>query len=105
MARVYCSDAYDEYKRQVLELLRPGDRSVHQICQELDLTESSVRRWVNSDTTSNGIMTQNSLTETDQQEQERLRYESKQLKTKREILKRRPSSSRNLYEIPACVRA
>ena len=32
-----------EYKQQVLELVRAGDKSVSQICRDLDLTESSVR--------------------------------------------------------------
>ena len=71
----------DDYKQQVLELVRTGDKSVRQTCQDLDLTESSVRNWIKSDQTFNGIMTQNSLTETDQQELERLRSENKRLKT------------------------
>lgn len=78
----------DEYKQQVLELIRTGDKSVSQICRDLDLTESSVRKWIKSDQASNGIMTQNSLSETDQQELERLRTENKRLKTERDILKK-----------------
>ena len=78
----------DDYKQQVLELVRVGEKSVSQICRDLDLTESSVRNWIKSDQTSNGIMTQNSLSETDQQELERLRTENKRLKTEREILKK-----------------
>ena len=78
----------DDYKQQVLELVRAGEKSVRQICRDLDLTESSVRRWIKSDQTTNGIMTQNSLTETDQQELERLRTENKRLKTERDILKK-----------------
>ena len=76
----------DEYKQQVLEQVRVGDKSVSQICRDLDLTESSVRKWIQADKTTNGIMTQNSLSETDQQELERLRVENKRLKTEREIL-------------------
>jgi len=78
----------DEYKQQVLELVGAGDKSVSQICRDLDLTESSVRKWIKSDQASNGIMTQNSLSETDQQELERLRTENKRLKTERDILKK-----------------
>ena len=78
----------DEYKQQVLEQVRVGDKSVSQICRDLDLTESSVRKWIQADKTTNGIMTQNSLSETDQQELERLRVENKRLKTEREILKK-----------------
>jgi len=78
----------DEYKQQVLELVRTGDKSVSQICRDLDLTESSVRKWIQADQTTNGTMTQNSLSETDQQELERLRSENKRLKTERDILKK-----------------
>ncbi len=51
----------DKYKQQALELVRTGDKSVSQICRDLDLTESSVRKWIKADQTNNGIMTQNSL--------------------------------------------
>ncbi len=78
----------DEYKQQVLELVRAGDKSVSQICRDLDLTESSVRKWIIADRGSNGVMTQNSLSETDQQELDRLRAENKRLKTERDILKK-----------------
>jgi transposase len=78
----------DEYKQQVLELIRVGDKSVSQICRDLDLTESSVRKWIKADQTTNGIMTQNSLSETDQQELVRLRTENKRLKMERDILKK-----------------
>lgn len=78
----------DEYKQQVLELVRVGDKSVSQICRDLDLTSSTVRKWIKTDQTTNGIMTQNSLSETDQQELERLRTENKRLKMERDILKK-----------------
>jgi transposase-like protein len=78
----------DEYKQQVLELVRVGDKSVSQICRDLDLPSSTVRKWIKTDQTTNGIMTQNSLSETDQQELERLRIENKRLKMEREILKK-----------------
>ena len=78
----------DEYKQQVLELIRVGDKSVSQICRDLDLTQSSVRKWIKADQTTNGTMTQNSLSETDQQELERLRTENKRLKMERDILKK-----------------
>ena len=81
-----------EYKQQVLELVRAGDKSVSQICRDLDLTESSVRKWIKADQTTNGTMTQNSLSETDQQELERLRTENRRLKTERDILKNHPQN-------------
>ena len=78
----------DEYKQQVLELISTGDKSVSQVCRDLDLTESSVRKWIKTDQSTNGIMTQNSLSETDQQELVRLRSENKRLKMERDILKK-----------------
>lgn len=90
----------DEYKQQVLKLIRVGDKSISAICKDLDLTESTVRRWVVLDQEANGVMTQNSLSETDQQELTRLRSENKRLKTEREILKKlRPSLPENRTKI------
>jgi transposase-like protein len=34
------------YKAEVVELCRKGDRSLPEIARDLDLTERSVRRWV-----------------------------------------------------------
>lgn len=78
----------DEYKQMVLELVRTGDKSISAICKDLDLTDSTVRNWIKLDQETNGVMTQNSLSETDQQELQRLRAENKRLKTEREILKK-----------------
>ena len=78
----------EEYKQQVLELIRSGEKSIAQTCRDLDLTETAVRRWIKQDQSANGPMTQNSLSESDQQELLRLRTENKRLKTERDILKK-----------------
>jgi len=78
----------DEYKQKVLELISVGDKSVAQISRDLDLTPSAVNKWIKADKSNSGIMTQNSLSETDQQELKRLRLENKRLKTERDILKK-----------------
>ena len=78
----------EEYKQQVLELIRSGEKSLSQTCRDLDLTETAVRRWVKQDQQINRPMTQNSLSETDQQELARLRAENRRLKTERDILKK-----------------
>lgn len=78
----------DEYKQYVLGLVRDGDKSIAQICRDLDLTQSAVHKWIKSDQQSNGTMANRSLSESDQQELERLRAENKQLKTERDILKK-----------------
>ena len=54
----------DEYKQKVLELISVGDKSVAQICRDLDLTPSAVNKWIKADKSNSGIMTQNSLSET-----------------------------------------
>ncbi len=77
-----------EYKAEVLALVRQGEKSISQICRDLDLTDSSVRKWIKQDVIDNGKMIQNSLSETDQQELNRLRSENKRLKMERDILKK-----------------
>lgn len=36
----------DEYKAEVVELIRVSGKSIGQVARELDLTEGSVREWV-----------------------------------------------------------
>ena len=36
----------DSFKAEVVELCRKGDRTIPEVARDLDLTESSVRRWV-----------------------------------------------------------
>ena len=77
-----------EFRNQILELIGSGEKTAAQVCKEFDLTSSTVSNWVKADRETNGVMTQNSLSETDQQELDRLRIENKKLKTEREILKK-----------------
>lgn len=35
-----------EYKAEVVKLVRESGESVGQVCRELDLTETAVRKWV-----------------------------------------------------------
>ena len=35
-----------EFKAEVVELCQAGDRSIGQVCRDLGLTETAVRRWV-----------------------------------------------------------
>ncbi len=36
----------DAYKAEVVALCQKGDRSIAEVARDLDLTETSVRRWV-----------------------------------------------------------
>ena len=35
-----------EFKREIVEPCRAGDRSIREVARDFDLTESAVRRWV-----------------------------------------------------------
>ena len=35
-----------EFKAQTVELLRTSGKSIGQVCRDLDLTETAVRRWM-----------------------------------------------------------
>lgn len=67
----------DECKQHVLCLVRDGDKFISQICRVLDLTQLAVYRWIKADQESNETMTQNSLSESDLQELQRLRPDNK----------------------------
>ena len=77
-----------EFKSEVVELCRRGDRSVAQVAEDLDLTVTAVRRWVQQaavDQTDGGS---GSLTSEEREELRRLRRENRQLLEDREILKK-----------------
>lgn len=78
-----------EYKAGVLELIARGDRSIGQVCRDLDLTETAVRHWVNQAQAAGQTMT-GSVTagETERDELVRLRAEVKLLKMERDVLKK-----------------
>ena len=78
----------DEYKAKVVELVRQGERSIGQICRELDLTDSAVRNWVRQAGGGGGGREGGGSGESEAQELARLRAEVRQLKMEREILKK-----------------
>jgi transposase len=74
------------YKAEVVEFCRKGDRSISEIARDLDLTESSVRRWVEQAEIDAGRRP--GLTSSEQEELARLRRENRVLREERDILKR-----------------
>ena len=74
------------YKAEVVELCRKGDRSIPEVARDLDLTESSVRRWVEQAEIDVGRRP--GLTSSEQEELVRLRKENRVLREERDILKR-----------------
>ena len=75
-----------EFKAEVVELCRRGDRSVGQVARDLDLTETAVRAWVHQADVDAGR--RNGLTTEERAELARLRKENRTLREERDILKR-----------------
>ncbi len=70
-----------EFKAEVDELCRAGDRSIGQVARDLDLTETAVREWVRRADVDAGLSTE------ERQELVRLRRENRVLREERDILK------------------
>jgi transposase len=77
-----------EYKLEVVRLVKQGDKSIGQIALELDLTESAVRNWVKRHDAEHGDGPDGQLTESERAELRRLRLENQRLRLEREILKK-----------------
>lgn len=77
-----------QYKAEVVNLVEQGDRTLPQVCRDLDLTDSSVRRWVEQHEGKTSITTSKESTESEKQELARLRAQVKRLEMEREILKK-----------------
>ena len=78
-----------EFKAGTLELIARGDRSVAEVCRDLDLTESVVRHWMNQAEEAGKTMTGSvTAAESEREELARLRAENKLLKMERDVLKK-----------------
>ena len=75
-----------EFKAEIVELCRRGDRSVGQVARDFDLTETNVRNWVKQAEIDQGERP--GLTTEEKEELTRLRRENRSLKEDVEILKR-----------------
>ena len=71
---------------EVVALCRSSEKSMSEIARDLDLTESSVRRWVSLAEIDAGC--REGLTSTEREELVRLRKEVRVLREERDILKR-----------------
>ena len=76
----------DEYKAQVVDLCRSGERSVGAVAKDLDLSETAVRRWIAQAEIDAGHRA--GLTSAEREELARLRRENRTLREERDILKR-----------------
>jgi transposase len=76
-----------EFKAEIVELCRRGDRSVGRVAQDFDLTETAVREWVKQAERDAGTRT-DGLTSAEREELAALRRENRRLREDVEVLKR-----------------
>jgi len=76
----------EQYKAEVVALCRTSEKSMAEVARDLDLTESSVRRWVSQAEIDAGR--REGLTTDEREELTRLRKENRVLREERDILRR-----------------
>ena len=75
-----------QFKAETVALIRSSGKSVPQVCRDLDLAESVVRRWLSQAEIDEGR--REGLTTAEREELTRLRKEVRVLREERDILKR-----------------
>jgi transposase len=75
-----------QYKAETVALIRNSGKSIAQVCRDLDLAESVVRRWVAQAEIDAGQ--REGLTTGEREELARLRKEVRVLREERDILKK-----------------
>lgn len=86
MARRQRRKFSDEYKAEVVALVRSSGKGITAICRDLDLTETTVREWVKRGDVDAGK--RNGLTTAEREELSRLRRQVRVLEEERTILKK-----------------
>ena len=76
----------EEFKARTVDLIESSGKSINEVCRELDLTETAVRRWVKQAHIDDGKAP--GLTRDERAELARLRRENKVLREEREILRK-----------------
>lgn len=77
-----------EFKAEIVELCQRGDRSVRQVAQDFDLTETAVRDWVRQAERDAGTRADGGLSTAEREELAVLRRENRRLREDVEILQR-----------------
>jgi transposase len=75
-----------EFKAETVELIRSSGKTIGEVCRDLDLTETAVRRWVQQAEVDAGKRP--GLTTAERAELAELRRENRVLREEREILKK-----------------
>jgi transposase len=73
-----------EFKAQTVDLVRTSGKPIAEVCRELDLTETAVRRWVAQAEIDAGR--RDGLTTAEREELTQLRKEVRVLRQERDIL-------------------
>jgi transposase len=76
-----------EFKAEIVELCRRGDRSLGQVARDFDLTGTAVRAWVKQAEVDAGTRS-DGLTSAERDELAALRAENRRLREDNDILKR-----------------
>lgn len=76
-----------EFKADIVERCREGDRSIGQVAKDFDLTETAVREWVKQADLDDGNR-DDGLTSAEKAELSQLRHENRRLREDVEVLKR-----------------
>ena len=76
----------DAYRAEVVALCRTSGKTIGQVCRDLDLTETAVRRWVAQADIDDGK--REGLSTAERQELAQLRRENRALREERDLLKR-----------------
>lgn len=77
-----------EFKADIVERCRVGDRTVGQVARDFDLTETAVREWVRQAERDEGSRVDGGLTSSEREELAQLRRDNRRLREDVEILKR-----------------
>jgi len=75
-----------QFKTETVALIRTSGKSVPQVCRDLDLAESVVRRWLTQADIDDGR--REGLTTAEREELSKLRKEVRVLREERDILKK-----------------
>jgi transposase len=75
-----------EFKAQTVELVRTSGKSVAEVCRDLELTETAVRRWIAQAEIDAGRRA--GLTTAEREELSRLRRENRVLREERDLVKK-----------------
>lgn len=81
----------DDFKAQAVRLVLDDGKSIPSVARALDLTESSLRKWVDH-ARADRTHGRTGLTTAEREELARLRKENRELRTEREILKKAAAS-------------